>query len=54
MSLELILVNAIAFVAIFAALMVVFHRNPMVSVVFLIVNLLCIALFFVFYLINHR
>jgi NADH-quinone oxidoreductase subunit J len=46
MSLEMILVNAVAFVAIFAALMVVFHRNPMVSVVFLIVNLICIALFF--------
>jgi NADH-quinone oxidoreductase subunit J len=46
MSVETLLVNAIAFVAIFAALMVVFHRNPMVSVVFLIVNLICIALFF--------
>ena len=46
MSLEMLLVNAVAFVAIFAALMVVFHRNPMVSVVFLIVNLVCIALFF--------
>ena len=42
----MILVNAVAFVAIFAALMVVFHKNPMVSVVFLIVNLICIALFF--------
>ena len=46
MSLEMLLVNAVAFVAIFAALMVVFYRNPMVSVVFLIVNLICIALFF--------
>ena len=46
MSLGVILVNAVAFVAIFAALMVVFHRNPMVSVVFLIVNLICVALFF--------
>ena len=46
MSLEMLLVNAVAFVAIFAALMVVFHRNPMVSIVFLIVNLICIALFF--------
>jgi NADH-quinone oxidoreductase subunit J len=46
MSPEILLVNAVAFVAIFAALMVVFHRNPMVSVVFLIVNLVCIALFF--------
>jgi len=41
-------VNIIAFLAIFSALMVVFHRNPMVSVVFLIVNLVCIALFFLF------
>ena len=46
MSLDMLLVNIVAFVAIFAALMVVFHRNPMVSVVFLIVNLICIALFF--------
>ncbi len=46
MSLDLLLVNAIAFVAIFAALMVVFHRNPMVSVIFLIVNLVCVALFY--------
>ena len=42
----MLLVNVIAFLAIFSALMVVFHRNPMVSVVFLIVNLVCIALFF--------
>src|SRR4030095_2339939 len=47
-SLETLLTNLIAFVAIFSALMVVFHRNPMVSVVFLIVNLMCIALFFLF------
>ena len=48
MSLEALVTNLIAFVAIFSALMVVFHRNPMVSVVFLIVNLLCVALFFLF------
>ena len=48
MSLEALVANLIAFVAIFSALMVVFHRNPMVSVVFLIVNLLCVALFFLF------
>jgi NADH-quinone oxidoreductase subunit J len=47
-SLEALVTNLIAFVAIFSALMVVFHRNPMVSVVFLIVNLLCVALFFLF------
>jgi NADH-quinone oxidoreductase subunit J len=46
MSLEMLLIDAVAFVAIFSALMVVFHRNPMVSVVFLIVNLICVALFF--------
>ncbi|HEV8334984.1 MAG TPA: NADH-quinone oxidoreductase subunit J [Candidatus Polarisedimenticolia bacterium] len=46
MNPEILLVDAVAFVAIFAALMVVFHRNPMVSVVFLIVNLVCVALFF--------
>ncbi len=44
----MILVELVAFVAIFAALMVVFHRSPMVSVVFLIVNLVCVALFFLF------
>jgi len=48
LNVEMVLVNLVAFVAIFAALMVVFHRNPMVSVVFLIVNLCCIALFFLF------
>jgi NADH-quinone oxidoreductase subunit J len=47
-SLETLLTNVIAFVAIFSALMVVFHRNPMVSVVFLIVNLISVALFFLF------
>ncbi len=46
MSPDLLLVNAVAFVAIFSALMVVFHRNPMVSVIFLIVNLVCVALFY--------
>ena len=46
MSSQMLVVNGIAFVAIFSALMVVFHRNPMMSVVFLIVNLICIALFF--------
>jgi NADH-quinone oxidoreductase subunit J len=45
---QLFLLDLVAFVAIFAALMVVFHRNPMVSVVFLIVNLICVALFFLF------
>ena len=45
---DLFLLDLVAFVAIFAALMVVFHRNPMVSVVFLIVNLICVALFFLF------
>jgi len=44
----MLLVNALAFLAIFSALMVVFHRNPMVSVVFLILNLVCVALFFLF------
>jgi len=47
-SFEMLVINLIAFVAIFSALMVVFHRSPMVSVVFLIVNLVCIALFFLF------
>ena len=45
---EMILINGVAFVAIFAALMVVFHRNPMVSIIFLIINLVCVALFFLF------
>jgi NADH-quinone oxidoreductase subunit J len=46
MNLEMLVINVVAFLAIFSALMVVFHRSPMVSVVFLIVNLICIALFF--------
>lgn len=37
---------AIAFVAIFSALMVVLHRNPMVNLVFLIINLASAAIFF--------
>lgn len=45
---ETALINAVAFLAIFAALMVVFHRNPMVSVVFLIINLASVALLFMF------
>jgi len=36
----------IGFVALMSALMVVIHPNPMVSVLFLIMNLFCIALFF--------
>ena len=36
----------IGFVAILSALMVVIHPNPMVSILFLIVNLFCIALFY--------
>jgi len=36
----------IGFVAIMSALLVVIHPNPMVSVLFLILNLFCIALFF--------
>jgi NADH-quinone oxidoreductase subunit J len=36
----------IGFVAILSALMVVIHPNPMVSVIFLIANLFCIALFY--------
>lgn len=38
--------GAIGFVAILSALLVVMHPNPMVSVLFLILNLLCIALFY--------
>ena len=44
--LENVLGMATAFVAIFSALMVVLHRNPIVNIVFLIVNLACIAVFF--------
>jgi len=36
----------IGFVAIMSALMVVIHPNPMVSVLFLILNLFCVALFY--------
>ncbi len=36
----------IGFAAILSALMVVIHPNPMVSVLFLIMNLFCIALFY--------
>jgi NADH-quinone oxidoreductase subunit J len=39
--------GAIGFVAILSALLVVLHPNPMVSVLFLILNLLCVALFYV-------
>jgi NADH-quinone oxidoreductase subunit J len=38
--------GAIGFVAILSALLVVMHPNPMVSVLFLIVNLFCVALFY--------
>ncbi len=38
--------GAIGFVAILSALLVVMHPNPMVSVLFLILNLFCIALFY--------
>lgn len=36
----------IGFAAILSALMIVIHPNPMVSVLFLIVNLFCVALFY--------
>jgi len=36
----------IGFLALMSALMVVIHPNPMVSILFLIVNLFCIALFY--------
>jgi hypothetical protein len=36
----------VGFVAILSALLVVIHPNPMMSVLFLIVNLFCVALFF--------
>ena len=38
--------GAIGFAAILSALMVVLHPNPMISVLFLILNLCCIALFY--------
>ena len=36
----------VGFAAILSALMIVIHPNPMVSVLFLIVNLFCVALFY--------
>jgi len=36
----------IGFIAILSALMIVIHPNPMVSILFLIMNLFCIALFY--------
>jgi NADH-quinone oxidoreductase subunit J len=39
--------GAVGFVAILSALLVVLHPNPMVSVLFLILNLLCVALFYI-------
>jgi NADH-quinone oxidoreductase subunit J len=38
--------GAVGFVSILSALMIVMHPNPMVSVLFLIMNLFCMALFF--------
>jgi len=38
--------GAVGFVAILSALLIVMHPNPMVSVLFLILNLFCIALFY--------
>jgi NADH-quinone oxidoreductase subunit J len=38
--------GAVGFVAILSALLVVLHPNPMVSVLFLILNLLCVSLFY--------
>ena len=38
--------GAVGFVAILSALLVILHPNPMVSVLFLILNLLCAALFY--------
>jgi len=38
--------GAVGFVAILSALLVVMHPNPMSSVLFLILNLICIALFY--------
>ena len=38
--------GSVAFVAILSALLIVLHPNPMVSVLFLIVNLFCIAVFY--------
>jgi len=36
----------IGFAAILSALLIVIHPNPMVSVLFLILNLFCVALFY--------
>ena len=38
--------GTIGFVAILSALLIVMHPNPMVSVLFLILNLFCVALFY--------
>ncbi|HXH28694.1 MAG TPA: NADH-quinone oxidoreductase subunit J [Candidatus Polarisedimenticolia bacterium] len=38
--------GAVGFTAILSALLIVMHPNPMVSVLFLILNLFCIALFY--------
>jgi NADH-quinone oxidoreductase subunit J len=38
----------IGFIAILSALLVILHPNPMVSVLFLILNLFCVALFYLF------
>src|SRR5262245_66693024 len=38
--------GAVGFVSILSALLIVMHPNPMVSVLFLILNLFCMALFF--------
>jgi NADH-quinone oxidoreductase subunit J len=38
--------GAVGFVAILSALLVVLHPSPMVSVLFLILNLLCVSLFY--------
>jgi len=38
--------GAVGFVAILSAMLVVLHPNPMISVLFLILNLFCIALFY--------
>ena len=38
--------GAVGFVSILSALLIVLHPNPMVSVLFLILNLFCMALFF--------
>jgi NADH-quinone oxidoreductase subunit J len=39
-------VGLVGFVAILSALLIVIHPNPMVSVLFLILNLACVALFY--------